>query len=414
MLIKDRLFFKYLQKNKAFTLIELLIVIGILAILATATLLVLNPAQMVKQTRDTVRMSELISLNQALSLYETSGLTSLGSSNIVYISIPDSSATCANISGLPILPSGYAYSCKPSSTYRNVDGTGWVPVNFTQVSFGSPLSQLPIDPINTATNRNYYTYIPGGSWHLAANLEADKFKLGGSEDKTSKDNGSYPSLFETGSSLNLIPIDYGDTSLVGYWKFDEGSGTTAYDHSGNGRSASWSGTGAHYASGKIGSYSGQFNGVDDIVTAGIAALDDYSVSFWVYESQVNAQSVLLILYLGGTSFYTSYGGQYRVVDAPLNVTTPSTGIIGTSNMADFLNTWVYMVFTRNSSDTVSIYKNGIFQISGPSSSAIASSPTFRIGGILAGRDIIGKIDDLRIYNRALSADEILGFYNSTK
>ena len=55
--------------KKGFTLIELLIVIGILAILATVVVLVLNPAQLLAQARDSQRMSDLGSLKNAIALY---------------------------------------------------------------------------------------------------------------------------------------------------------------------------------------------------------------------------------------------------------------------------------------------------------------------------------------------------------
>lgn len=42
----------FLANRKGFTLIELLIVIGILAVLATAVIMVLNPAELLKQARD--------------------------------------------------------------------------------------------------------------------------------------------------------------------------------------------------------------------------------------------------------------------------------------------------------------------------------------------------------------------------
>ena len=61
-----------MQKNvqkKGFTLIELLIVIGILAILIAAVVVVLNPAQLLKQARDSQRMSDVGSLESAINLY---------------------------------------------------------------------------------------------------------------------------------------------------------------------------------------------------------------------------------------------------------------------------------------------------------------------------------------------------------
>src|SRR3989344_1305406 len=58
-------------RKKGFTLIELLIVIGILAVLATITVLVLNPAQLFAQARDSQRLSDLSSVKGAIALYLT-------------------------------------------------------------------------------------------------------------------------------------------------------------------------------------------------------------------------------------------------------------------------------------------------------------------------------------------------------
>ena len=55
--------------KKGFTLIELLIVIAILAVLSVAVVLVLNPAELLKQARDSTRISDMAAINSASYLY---------------------------------------------------------------------------------------------------------------------------------------------------------------------------------------------------------------------------------------------------------------------------------------------------------------------------------------------------------
>ena len=151
----------------------------------------------------------------------------MGTSTVVYVSLPDNSSSTCGSWGLPALPTGYTYNCVSSANLRNTNGTGWIPVNFNRISSNSPISQLPIDPTNTTSTRLYYTYTPGGSWELNATVEASKNKLGGSNDLVSKDGGSATSLYEIGTNLSLNPIETGDSSLVGYWNFEEGPSATS-------------------------------------------------------------------------------------------------------------------------------------------------------------------------------------------
>ncbi|MGA2113123.1 MAG: prepilin-type N-terminal cleavage/methylation domain-containing protein [Bryobacteraceae bacterium] len=53
--------------RKAFTLIELTVVIAILAILATVVVLTLNPAGLLQESRDASRLSDMATLNNAVS-----------------------------------------------------------------------------------------------------------------------------------------------------------------------------------------------------------------------------------------------------------------------------------------------------------------------------------------------------------
>ncbi|MDE2144968.1 MAG: type II secretion system protein, partial [Patescibacteria group bacterium] len=142
------------NERSSFTLIELLIVIAIIGILASVVVLVLNPAQLLSQSRDSRRTQDLSNLNNALSSYLGDGNSGLGSSNIVYVSIPDptlatgATSTCSSL-GLPTLPADWSYQCVSTTTLRNSNGTGWIPVDFQSVSFGTPIPELPIDPVNS-------------------------------------------------------------------------------------------------------------------------------------------------------------------------------------------------------------------------------------------------------------------------
>src|SRR5258708_2836854 len=223
-----------MHRFSAFTLIELLIVIGIIAILSVVVLLTLNPAELLRQSRDSNRLSDMETLNKTISLYSTDQVGgSLGNASTTYFSIVDSAATstagtdCSGVGLTP--PTGWTYHCSASSTLRKVDGTGWIPVSLKSISYGSPLgSSLPIDPINTYASGYYYTYIPGTgtAYALSTAMESQKYFA-----KSQNDGGYDPSRYETGTNPSLLASSEG---LVGWWTFDDGGGTVANDASGGG------------------------------------------------------------------------------------------------------------------------------------------------------------------------------------
>ncbi|MCX6702520.1 MAG: LamG domain-containing protein, partial [Candidatus Wolfebacteria bacterium] len=382
----------------------------------------LNPLELVRQARDSTRMADLNTLNKALSIYQSSGQTNLGVANTVYVSIPKNVAADCSDLGLPALPSGWTYACVASSTLQKIDGTGWIPLTFSAVSYGTPLEKLPVDPINSTSTRNYYTYVMGGSWQLAASFESVKYKMGGSADKTSKDGGSYPGLYEEGTNLTLLPIDYGDSSLVGYWKFDEGgTNSTSTDSSGMGNNGAWSGTGTHYTAGKVGQYTGQFNGTDDYVSIGDKdnlsfPNNIFTIIFWMKASDTT--SLIGILGKRGSPWeYSIYTNSPPAISC---VAWNSGGGNVYANIGTNYDTlWNLYAYVGDGA-IAQLYKNGISLISTPKIAGNNMSNTsvpFEIGrGMAAGATnyMKGFIDDVRIYNRALSATEVTAIYNSTK
>ena len=179
--------------ERGFTLIELLVVISILAILMMVVLITVNPIELLKQSRDTNRLSDLQSMRSAIDLFmaDTAGTKSLGTSTITYLSLIDPNATTTagtDCSGLGF-PGGGSFHCAASSTATRSDGTGWLPINLTQISSGNPISSLPKDPINSSSS--YYAYATDGTYYkISATPESQK-------------NTSNFSNFSQGSSIAL-------------------------------------------------------------------------------------------------------------------------------------------------------------------------------------------------------------------
>jgi prepilin-type N-terminal cleavage/methylation domain-containing protein len=411
-----------MNHRASFTLIELLVTIAIVAIVSVVIVLTLNPAQLLKQARDSNRLSDLQTLTKAVSLFETDQPGGfIGTSTVVYVSVPDPAATstlgsdCAAL-GLPILPSGWTYRCAASSTFQKTDGTGWVPVDLDQMSFRT-LAALPVDPLNTTSSGDYYTYVIGGSFEFTATAESAKHR--GPDSYAGRDGGQHHYSFEVGSNLRLTPSAVKARSedpavkdgLALWWTFDEGSGTSTNDMSGNSHNGTLvdGPTWQEHAGCRLGRCL-DFDGSNDYVNVAISMTpsNPLSVSLWVRPSSLPNPSTMWTFNSTGL-YFGAMGSNMTVWQNAFNSSLSYS--IGAGN-------WYHFVVVRegdNISGGIKIYANGSL-ISTKDSATLSSITSFRLGA----RDgsviqlYAGRIDDVRIYSRALSAAEIAAIYNAQK
>ncbi|HVT07673.1 MAG TPA: LamG-like jellyroll fold domain-containing protein [Polyangia bacterium] len=215
----------------------------------------------------------------------------------------------------------------------------------------------------------------------------------------------------TGATLANVAVGINVSSgLVGYWKLDETTGTSAADSSGSGNTGTWSSGGVtRTASVPSAITFGDpeaitLDGSSGYVTLGAANLPAnnaaQSISLW-YKGAPNggnenmislsngASSAVQLGFRGSTLIAWSWGGGTLISTTATNDTN-----------------WHHAVYTYDGT-TDRIYVDGTLQASGTSTHQTASVTTAYLGTYNAGGELFaGSLDDVRVYNRAISAAEV--------
>jgi len=210
--------------------------------------------------------------------------------------------------------------------------------------------------------------------------------------------------------------DAADPSLVGYWTFDEGSGTIAYDYSGQGNDGTIEGA-PQWVAGKIGGAM-QFDGDGDqiqlksvFMTLGSSS---NTVAAWIKVPLPDTEG------LGATERVGNLLGSYN--DSPnSNWELHAAGQMrmwwnggeidgrGTTDLRD--NTWHHLAWVRDKATNASyMYIDGGLEATiATVGTDITFNTTHRIAADNRGTSTPnwhGLLDDLQVYSRALSQGEI--------
>src|SRR5258705_89543 len=221
---------------------------------------------------------------------------------------------------------------------------------------------------------------------------------GGGETNTANDSAS---------DVTIVSSQTSTAGLVGAYSFNEGTGTTVADLSGGGHTGTVSGT-TWAATGKYGGAL-SFDGTSALVTipdaASLHLTTAMSLKAWINPAAPNSWWADVI-YKGSDNYY--------LMATSSNASSPAAGgtfagsgtdVFGTAVVP--VNTWTYLAATYDSA-TLRLYVNGVQVSSVARTGSLATSTNpLQIGGdSIFGQYFRGLIDEVRVYNGALTATQV--------
>ncbi len=258
--------------------------------------------------------------------------------------------------------------------------------------------------ITTSGGNTIHTFTTSGTFNVSS-IGAWRYKraitVTNSNATTLTNNQIKVTPFTDAAFLN-------NTGLVGSWHFNEGSGTKTIDSSGNNNTGTFSGSSYWSTSGKYGSsFTNSLtngmslsNGNDANVTG------DITVEAWIYPTSFSNNTIV------------HKDGQYSLtIESSGNITWAdssnwSFANFGSKNIGLVTNQWQHIVATKTGG-TVKIYLNGVEKVSQAFGGALTSTANVMSIGCYSNATacysssyFMGKIDEVKVYNRALSSDEV--------
>jgi PKD repeat protein len=220
-------------------------------------------------------------------------------------------------------------------------------------------------------------------------------------------------VYDAGATTASSAVTVTVGGLVAAYGFDERSGTTTADASvnrnnGTVSNATWT------TAGQFGSAL-SFNGSNSVVTVSDSASLDLTqgltLEAWVFPTALGGWRPILFKPGGTLLCYVLQGSSNPSGVPSLGLSVAYPNVMAPNPLP--LNTWSHLAGTYNGV-TMALYVNGVQVASQSQTGTLATSTdAVTIGGDTAGNDWSGLIDEVRVYNRALSASEIQADMNTS-
>jgi hypothetical protein len=221
--------------------------------------------------------------------------------------------------------------------------------------------------------------------------------------------------------LGMLPASVAQADLLGWWRFNEGSGDTATDSSGNGHHGTLLGNpewvaGPDGFGGALAFHPDKCIGVDCGVFDPTNGTGQFTVALWAYwdgtgtfqhfitkSAGWGADTMMFQVELWGAHTSAQYTDR-------VGISYQGAGSVEFSIMPK--NEWVHLTWTFDGTD-LTLYVNGVDEV-GPKPFSIGPEvdAQLEIGynsnrPELSERTFHGSLDEVRIYDKALTADEVL-------
>jgi len=211
--------------------------------------------------------------------------------------------------------------------------------------------------------------------------------------------------FALASSLVLTAVVKAD--LIGWWVFDEGTGTTVADVSGAGHDGVFAEGTPQWVEGMFGmalSFDGS-NKVEIPDHPDFHLQDAVSMALWMRPEA--GQPSYAKPFIKQKSGEYPYAIQYDSGGENIRATVNASARFDTSSTPNFAGQWAHMCMTYDGSAVI-LYKDGEEVGRIDATGALQQNDlSLSIGGRLgSGQNFIGTIDDVRLYSHALTVEEI--------